>query len=141
MITSPCNLEPEVGPLRPGECQRLNGDRYSFITLQPSNIQETGDARAASRRPRCESLAVDSWMNDTDPFRANTASHEVVPRALADRMKFRPSVRPGKWALSGPDRRGFGPGCLGKCSGAEKVRHNGTEGEFGTRRQKQRKFV
>src|ERR671910_2622499 len=141
MITGPCNLQAKVGPLRPGQRQRLDGERYSFITLKPSNIQETGHARAPPRRAGREPRAVDSWMNDADAFGSNAAGDEVVAGALADGVKSRPSVRPGKWSLGSPDRRRNRPGSLGERSGAEEVRDDGAERQSGAGREKQRQLV
>src|SRR5688500_2908156 len=80
-------------------------------------------------------------MDDADAFGSNAAGDEVVAGALADGVKSRPSIRPGKWSLGGPDRRRNGPGRLGERSGAEEVRDDGAERQSGPRRKKQRQLV
>jgi hypothetical protein len=141
MVTGAGNLQPQIGALDPGQRQSLDSECYSFITLQPSNIQETGHARAPPRGARCESLAVDSRMDDSDSFPANPSRDEVVSGALTDRMKFRPSIRPRQWTLGSPHRCGNGPGSLGERSGAKEVRDDGAERQSGARSEKQGKLV
>jgi hypothetical protein len=80
-------------------------------------------------------------MNDADSIPVYSSRDEIVPGALADCVKIRPSVSPGERTLGSPDRRCNGPGSLSERSGAEEMRNDGAERQFGARGEKQRKLV
>ena len=129
------------GRVRARQRQRFDRQSYPFITLEPSHVQEPRITRARFRGRRREAHTVHPGMNDADAVGADAAADEVVPCALADGVKARPSIDRRQWPLGRPDHRGHGPGRLLKRGLPEQMRNERAAGCLGQHRNEEWELV
>jgi hypothetical protein len=69
------------------ERQRLDDESYSFITLEPSNIQEAWNGEAPAWWTGVEAAAVDPRMYYPNPLGGDATLHQVITGAFTDGVK------------------------------------------------------
>src|SRR5207245_2785429 len=103
VVAVPRDFQDQVGATRPGRRQGAEGDLHSFITLQAANVQERGLRGAWGRAVGTVPGRVHPRVDDLDAVARHAPAHQVVPRALGDRVERRAAVHPGNGDLGEPD--------------------------------------
>src|SRR3989442_1688486 len=101
IVSLPGDLERHVGTRRARQGHGPDGGFHSFITLETPHIQERRRGRPRGGRVRGIPRRIDPRVNDFDPLPPHPPPHQVVARAVGDRVNRPPPVHARDQAIGG----------------------------------------